>query len=392
MAYSLPDKPSIAVLPFDNLSRDPDQEYFSDGLTEEIITGLSKVPSLFVIARNSSFIYKGKPVKVQQVSEELGVRYVLEGSVRKEGNRVRISAQLIDAISGHHMWSKRYDRKLEDIFNLQDEIMRDILIEIRVQLTEGVQIRLWHKEYLDKKINIEAYEKQMQSRWHFFRMDPEGFAMSKQLSEEAIKIDPNYHAPYVMLAFINRRNLPLAEKYAQKALQLNDSSPMAHITIGQIYLRKRQWEKAIAKGERALALDPNGAEIHNHLGYFLNMGGRFEEAIPLFEKALRLNPYPPSFYYHRLGQAYFNVGRYDEAIEVCRKGLQRNPRDVIARLVLAGVYIRQGREEEAHAEAKKILKVYPKYSISERKAMLPLKNKFVLNNFFEALRKAGLPD
>ena len=234
MAFRLPDKPSIAVLAFDNLSGDPDQEYFSDGLTEEIITGLSKIPSLFVIARNSSFTYKGKPVKVQQVSEELGVRYVLEGSVRKEKDRVRITVQLIDAISGYHKWSKRYDRKLDDLFDLQDEIMRDLLSEMRIQLIEGVRASVWHQGFHDRKIKFEAYEKQMQSRWHFFQMDPEGFAMSKKLAEEAIKIEPTYYAPYVMLAFLNRKNPPLAYKYAQKALELNDSAPMALITMGHV--------------------------------------------------------------------------------------------------------------------------------------------------------------
>ena len=404
MAYPLPDKPSIAVLPFDNLSGDPDQEYFSDGLTEEIITGLSMVPELFVIARNSTFTYKGKPAKVQQVSEELGVRYVLEGSVRKEGNRVRITAQLIDAISGYHMWSKRYDRKLENIFELQDEIMRDILIEMQVQLSEGVQIRVWHKKLHDEKINIAAYEKQMQSRWHFFRMDPEGFAMSRQLAEEAIEIDPNFYAPYVMVAFTHltdirwgrskspRESIALAEKYAQKALQLNDSAPITHITLGQIHLYKRQYEKAVAKGKKALSLDPNGAETHFHLGYFLHMGGKFEEAIPLYEKAIRLNPYPPSFYYQRLGAAYGNVGRYNEAIELCRKGLKRNPRDVIARLVLAAVYIWQDRKEEAQVETSEILRAVPQFSLRYAEATSLLKNKETLKRWIEAWRKAGLPN
>jgi adenylate cyclase len=394
MAFPLPDKPSIAVLPFDNLSGDPDQEYFSDGLTEEIITGLSMVPDLFVIARNSSFIYKGKPVKVQQVSEGLGVRYILEGSVRKERDRVRITVQVIDAISGYHKWSKRYDRKLENIFDLQEDIMKDLLNEMRIQLIEGERARLWHREFSDKKIKLEAYEKQMQSRYHFFRMDPEGFAMSEKLAEEVIEIEPNYYGPYVMLAFTSliKGHLPLAEKYAQKALELNGSAPMALITMGQAYLYKRQWEKANALGERALALDPNGAEAKNHLGYFLQMDGRFEEAISLYEKALRLNPYPPSFYYQRLASGYCDVGRYDEAVDLCKKGLNRNPRDVYLRVVLAATYIWQDHEEEAHAEAKEILKVIRNFSIRKFLVNYPQKNIPVLNNWAEALRKVGLPE
>jgi adenylate cyclase len=394
MAYPLPDKPSIAVLPFDNMSGDPEQEYFSDGLTEEIITGLSRIPSLFVIARNSSFIYKGKPVKVQRVSEELCVRYVLVGSVRKEGDRVRIAAQLIDAISGYHKWSKRYDRKLENIFDLQEDIMKDLLNEMRVQLIEGERAREWHQEFQEKEVNLEAYEKQMKSRYYFFRMDPEGFARSEQLAKEAIEIAPNYCAPYIMLAYTSLidRNLPLAEKYALKAFELNDSHPMALITMGQVQLYKREWEAAIALGKRALAVDPNSAEIKNHLGYFLYKAGRPEEAIPLYEKAIRINPYPPSFFYNRLGGAYALVGRYDEAIESCKKGLKKQPSDLSAHFVLAAVYIWQDRREAAQVEVSEILKVFPQCSLRYLKQMLSMKDKEALNRLIEAWRKAGIPE
>jgi tetratricopeptide (TPR) repeat protein len=232
----------------------------------------------------------------------------------------------------------------------------------------------------------------VQSGWHFKRFDPDGFAMSKQLAQEAIEIDPNYYMPYVMLAFLNQRNLPVAEKYAQKALQLDDSVPFSHIAMGLIYRMKGQWEKAIAEGKKALDLEPNGAEMHWHLAAFLMQGGRTEEAIPLFEKALRLNPFPQSFYYDGLGKAYFNVGRYDEAIGVCKKALKRNPRDLAARWFLAAAYVQLGREEEARAQAKEILKVNPKFSISKSKVMRPEKDKLAQNKFIEALRKAGLPE
>jgi len=392
MAFTLPEKPSIAVLPFDNFSDDPGQEYFSDGLTEEIITGLSKIPSLFVIARNSSFTYKGKPVKIQQVSEELGVRYVLEGSVRKEGDRVRITTQLIDAVSGYHRWSKRYDRQLKDIFALQDEIMKDLLTEMRIQLIEGEQSQLL-QAYRDININFEAYEKMMQSRWHFFQMNPEGFAMSKKLAEEALEIDPYYYAPYIMLAVLNR-NSPLAEEYVKKALELNDSSSSVLTAMGLVYLDKRQYDKAIALGERALALDPNGAEVKVHLGYFLYMSGRFDEAIALYEQALRLNPYPPSLYYWRLGSAYAygNVERNDEAVEILSLALKRNPEDIYARLILASVYIRMGREEEARAEAKRVLKVAPTTNLKFVRLRTPQKNTRILNAWIEDLRRAGIPE
>jgi adenylate cyclase len=400
----LPDKPSIAVLPFVNMSGDPEQEYFSDGLTEEIISGLARVPFLFVIARNSSFTYKGNPVKVQKISKELGVRYVLEGSVRKEGNRVRITAQLIDAISGHHIWSERYDRELKNIFELQDEIMRNILAEMQVQLTAGVQAQLYTKKFQEKKIGFEVFEKHMQSLWHFYRMNPEGFSMARQLAEEAIEIDPNYAPPYTVLAFIHladirggrskspRKSMAFAEKFAQKALQLDDSHPMTHITLGQIHLYKRQHEEAIAEGKKALTLSPNGADVHSHLGYFLYYAGRYEEAIPFYEKAIRLNPYPPIFYYQRLASAYASRGRYDEAIDLCKKTLKRRPNYTTAHIVLAMVYIWQDREEEAHAEVAEVLRINPSFTLRRLKAVSLHKNKEDLKRRIEALRKAGLPE
>jgi adenylate cyclase len=395
MAFPLPDKPSIAVLPFDNLTGDPDLQYFSDGLSEEIISGLSQVPELFVIARNSSFIYKGKPVKIQQVSEELGVRFVLEGSVRKGGNRVRITAQLIDAVEGYHVWSERYDRELKDILELQDDIMRNVLIETRVKLTEGALGRL------SQKIDFQAMKKFWQARWHFYRMNPEGFAMARQLVEEAIEIDPNYARAYPLLSFAllagmgvsksPRESMALAEKYCQKSIELDNTQPWPHIVLGQINLYKRQHEKAIAEGEKAHALGPNIPDTLNNLGFFLHMAGKWEEAIPLYERAIRLNPYPPSFYFVRLGGAYADMGRYNEAIDTCKKGLKRQPGDLYARLVLAGVYIWQGREKGAQAEVAEVLRKNPNYSLKRGVWPSGYKNKDTANRWIEALQKAGLP-
>jgi len=395
MAFPLPDKPSIAVLPFDNLTGDPDLQYFSDGLSEEIISGLSQVPELFVIARNSSFIYKGKPVKIQQVSEELGVRFVLEGSVRKGGNRVRITAQLIDAVEGYHVWSERYDRELKDILELQDDIMRNVLIETRVKLTEGALGRL------SQKIDFQAMKKFWQARWHFYRMNPEGFAMARKLVEEAIEIDPNYARAYPLLSFTllagmgvsksPRESMALAEKYCQKSIELDNTQPWPHIVLGQINLYKRQHEKAIAEGEKAHDLGPNIPDTLNNLGFFLHMAGKWEEAIPLYERAIRLNPYPPSFYFVRLGGAYADMGRYNEAIDTCNKGLKRQPGDLYARLVLAGVYIWQGREKGAQAEVAEVLRKNPNYSLKRGVWPSGYKNKDTANRWIEALQKAGLP-
>jgi adenylate cyclase len=300
----VPEKPSVAVLPFDNISGDPEQEYFSDGITEEIITALSKIPKMFVIARNSTFTYKGKPVKVQQVGEELGVRYVLEGSVRKAGNRVRITAQLVEAVTGHHLWAERYDRDLEDIFALQDEITFKILTAFQVKLTEGERARVWAA----RTDNLDAFLKYLQARRFAGLFSKEGNAAARQLAQEAINLDETYSDPYVLIAWIHwfdarfgwseSRSEPFAQAHrtAQKALALDDTNPGLHIVLGGLHLYERRHEEAIAEGQRALVLGPNDAEIHASMGHILRFAGRFEEAIVLVQKALRLQPIYSSWY------------------------------------------------------------------------------------------------
>ena len=402
MAFPLPDKPSIAVLPFDNLSGDPEQEYFSDGLTEEIITGLSKIPDLFVIARNSSFIYKGKPVKVQQVSEELGVRYVLEGSVRREGKRVRITAQLIDAIKGNHIWSGRYDREMKDIFELQEDIMRNITLEMQVKLIAGEEARLFAHKYQGKALNLEAFEKYLQAAWYFNKWTPEGNAMARQLAEESIKIEPNSHA-YAILAFTHltdmgfglskspMKSMALAEEFAQKSLQLDNSSGFAREALANIYLNKGQYDEAIAEAKKDLDLNPNAAAANFFMGNYLNMAGKNEEAIPFLKKAIRLNPYPPSYYYVGLGRAYNALGRVDEAVVEFKKALKRQPNDFWAHIALVSSYCQQDRMDEARAEASEVLRINPKYSIRVVKGTWPLKEE-ILKRLAECFRKAGIPE
>jgi len=273
MAFPLPDKPSIAVLPFTNMSGDPKEDYFSDGITEEIITALAKVPYLFVIARNSTFSYKGKPVKIRQVAEELGVRYVLEGSVRRAGDRVRVTAQLIDAIKGHHLWAERYDRDLKDIFALQDEITLNILSALAVKLTKGEQATIRRKD----TDNLEAYLKVLQAGWYSHRMTKEGHFRGRQLAEEAMALDPEYTSPYIILALHHirdvffgwsksrKKSLEQSLELAQKAIALDDSFPRCYVLLSTIYMFKKQYERAIAEAERAVALDPNGASVMSHM-------------------------------------------------------------------------------------------------------------------------------
>ena len=284
MAFALPDKLSIAVLPFDNLSGDQEQEYFSDGLTDEIITTLSSVPKLFVIARNSSFTYKGKPVKVQQVSEELGVRYVLEGSVRKAGEKVRITAQFIDAITGRHLWAKQYDQNLEDIFAVQDEITKNIITAMQVKLTEGEQARAAAKG----TNNLEAYLKYLQANAYLQRQGIGSVALARQLAEEAIALDPKYAMAYVVLATAHisdfwidtsksqEQSLAGATELLQKAIALDDSNAEAHGLLGFVFSHKRQHEKALSQAEKAIALSPSSAESHFRLAKVLNFSDRNE--------------------------------------------------------------------------------------------------------------------
>jgi len=371
MAYPLPDKPSIAVLPFVNMSEDPKQEFFSDGITEEIITALSKIPYMLVIARNSTFSYKGKPVKISQVAEELGVRYVLEGSFRKVGDKVRVTAQLIDAIKGHHLWAERYDRELKDIFALQDEITKKIITALQVKLTLGEEARLLAKG----TDNIEAYVKVLQGNEYLLRMNKEGNVLARKMAEEVIALEPEYSRGYRLLAYTHwldvflrwskspGKSLASAEELAQKVLAMDESDSHAHRLLGYVYLLKRQHEKAIAKAERAVALDPNASGNQAALAFFLNFAGRSEEAIPWYKKAIRLDPIRPTLYYLQLGHIYRNVRRYEEAISELKKALHRNPDNLLAHLHLAGSYSSLGREEEARAEAAEVLRIDPKFSL-----------------------------
>ena len=394
----LPDKPSIAVLPFDNMSDDPQQEYFSDGLTEDIITGLSKIPQLFVIARNSSFIYKGKPVKVQQVGRDLGVRYVLEGSVRKAGERIRITAQLIDAGTGHHIWAERYDRDLKDIFSLQDEITEQILTSMEVKLTTGEQARLRRKGTASRK----AYEKVLKADEYYGRMTREDNAQARQAYKEAMTLDPEYAVPVVGLSYtywmdvINgwsrspRKSMKEAARLAKKALELDDSLADTHVLLGNIYLMKGQYRQAMDAGERALTLEPNGADVNALLGLMLRYLGRPEEAISVLEKAIRLNPIPPAWYLYNIGDAYRLAGLHDMAIESFKKALKQNSDHFLAKVYLAAAYGETGRVEEGQRVAKEVIRINPKFSVEPYAKRLPYRNRDDIRQIIEALHKAGL--
>jgi adenylate cyclase len=397
MAFPMPDKPSIAVLPFVNMSRDPEQEYFSDGITEEIITALSKVPNLFVIARNSTFTYKGKPVKVKQVSEELGVQFVIEGSVRRAGDKVRITAQLIDALSGHHLWAERYDRDLKDIFALQDEITMKVITALQVELTAGEMAGRIAKGTR----NLDAFIKYMVAFELFNRLTKEGNAQARKILEEAIALDPEYSRLYMGLAITHiydvwfgttestEQSLARAFELAQKAISLDDSNAAAYSVLGQVYGMKRQYDKAIAECERAVSLDPNSAENLMRLGTVLNYAARAGEAIPYLQNAIRLNPLPTANYFVMLALAYRESGQYEKAIEAAKKALQREPNTQSPYIHMTISYIRLGREEEARASAAEILRINPRFSLERYAKILPFSQP-VADRVIEDLRKAGL--
>jgi adenylate cyclase len=401
MAYPLPDKPSIAVLPFANLSDDPKQEFFCDGITDSIITALSKVPRLFVIARNSTYTYKGKAVKVKQVSEELGVRYVLEGSVQRSGDRVRVTAQLIDTLTGHHIWTERYDRDLKDIFVLQDEITMNILTATQVKLTTG-EVTLGSGKHYRGKQGLECYLKVLEGTGYVERQNIEDNNLARQIAEEVIGMCPEVPMAYQLMAWVyiidywlGKSESPQAftEKgieVIQKAIALDDTLAEAHAILSHLYTQKREYEKSIAEGERAVALNPNSATAIAFYAVSLQFACRPEEAIPFFQKAIRLNPHGPIFYYRNLGGVLWMTGRYEEAVSAFKKVIQRSPNHITVHLGLAATYIMMNREKEARAEAAEVLRLDPNFSLDRFAKVYPYKDQSVTDNLINACRKAGL--
>ncbi|CAB5124025.1 Adenylate cyclase (EC [Olavius algarvensis associated proteobacterium Delta 3] len=395
MAYPLPDKPSVAVLPFVNMSDDPEQEYFSDGLTEEIITALSKVPKLFVIARNSVFTYKGKPVKIKHIAEELGVRYVLEGSIRKAGSDIRITAQLIDALTGHHLWAERYDRNLNEIFAVQDDITKNIITAMQVELTEGEQARAIAKGTND----LEAYLKYLQAVEQITQYNVESNALAKQLAQEAIAFDPEYATAYRVLATAYqldvwlgtskspKQTLAKCIELLEKAISLDETNAEAHSVLAWIFAMKGEHDKAVAKAAHAVMLNPNSAFAHANLGQALRFAGRWNESIPEYKKAIRLNPIPPAFYFFGLGMSYSRLGQHEEAIKWCQKAVQLAPDSFLVHLFMTSVYSRAGRQTEARSHAAEVMRLNPQFSVEKYAKKVKRVDR---QQFIDALRRAGL--
>ena len=365
---------SIAVLPFTNMSGDPEQEYFSDGISEDIITDLSKIAGLTVIARNSSFTYKGRSVDVREIGRELGVRSVLEGSIRRAGQRVRITAQLIEATSGSHLWAERYDRDLTDIFAVQDEVTTQIVGALKVTLSPAEKARLVEKE----PSNIAAYDCVLRGREIMLGKDKnrETFVEAVTYFKKALELDANYSQAYASLGFAhmfdyqNRwsddpdKSLKLAREYAQKAIDNDPNEPMAHGAAALTAIFEKDFDRAQAEVDRTLALNPSSALAHNLLGTIRSYSGRPLEAIPAIEQAMRLDPaFRPQFL-HFLGIAYLLAGKYETAAAMLRQRILLVPNTDFSRAVLAATLGHLGEIEEARRVWAELMKINPKFSFS----------------------------
>jgi adenylate cyclase len=401
MAFPLPDKPSIAVLPFTNMSDDPKQEFFSDGITEEIINALCKVPQIFVIARNSSFTYKGKPVKIQQVAQDLGVNYVLEGSVRREENRIRITAQLIDALTGRHIFSERYDRDLKEIFATQDEIAIKVLTALRVALTDGEIARLQGRGVT----NIDAFFKLLEAHTLTQAMNKESSARARRLAEEALLIEAGSSRAYFLLAtthFIDfwvgppkshAESVAEGIAMAQKTIEMDPNNAAAYSLLGMLHVTKAEYDKAVEVAERGVSMDPNSVTAVYLYASTLMHASRCEEAIPVFMKAIRLSPLkPPLQCLVNLSSCYTYTYRYDEAVILLKKVLHEQPNSFFANITLTRVYAELDRLEDARAQAAHVLRLNPKFSLESFAKTWRVKDPAAIERYVNALRKAGLPD
>jgi adenylate cyclase len=393
---SEPLKPSIAVLPFENLSGDPEQGYFADGITEDIITDLSKVSGLFVIARNSSFAYKGRALDIRRISRELGVRYVLEGSVRRAG-RIRINAQLIDATTGGHIWAERYDRELEDIFAVQDEVTRTIVGALKVKLTAGEEARRGSRG----KVNPEAYDLLVRASQNILQFRPEALKEARVMLQRAIELDGSLAVAYARLSIIhsveyaNRWNDPRADhltkalSLASKAVELDENEPKAHDALAIALLWSRRLDEAERAAERMIELDPNYASGYLELGNVRHFKGKHESAVELYRQANRLDP-QFDLALHFLGRALLTLGRFDEAEAAFKRRLALVPRSDMTRFYLASLYGHAGRHDEARQVWRELLVITPDFSAEHFTRILPYRDPSSFDWFVRGVHKAGI--
>jgi adenylate cyclase len=396
----LPDRPSIAVLPFDNMSGDPEQDYFADGIVEDIITELSRDPDLFVIARNSSFAYKGQSPDIRQVARELGVRYVLEGSVRRAGNRIRLNAQLIEAETGHHVWAERYDRTLEDVFEVQDELTNTIqnrlVQKVRDTGIEGVLRRA------PKDMN--AYDHMLRGFGLLLRFNRANNEEAIREAQAALDLDPDYARAYNLLAWAHlysvwsawaddiEQALERGYEAAQKAVAADRNDFFCYGALGFAELCMHRNDHALAALDRAVALNPNSADVHALRGVALNYVGRPEDGLREVELAIRHNPYHPDWYLLGAGRAYYFLGRYEDAIHALERVKTALPELTTGRLMLAATYVAADRQAQAEAEVASILEDNPTVTLAYVRAMVPFQKEEDMERYLGLLRQAGLPE
>jgi adenylate cyclase len=393
------EKPSIAVLPFQNMSNDPEQEFFADGLVEDILTTLSKLAGLDVIARNSSFAYKGKNVDVRQAGKELGARYVLEGSVRKGGNRIRITVQLIDAGTGAHVWAERYDRAIEDIFAVQDEITLILATEMQVKLTEGDQARLRYSS----TSNVEAWNLWVEGLAHFRSgiVSKDGVGRARVYWERAVALDPNSATLHAMVAFMHSTDarfgwwddretaIAKAKGYLTRALELDPDNADAHLFSGMVANLERRFDDSVVEVRRAIALAPGSVDVAAFSASMLATAGFYDEGIVQIEKAIRLSPKLPTNFLGIQGLAYRLAGRTEDAIAAFKAFSERSPG--FGHADLAIMYQQAGRLEEAHAEVAKLRAARPGFTVASFAATQYRKDVDGVEADLTALRAAGLP-
>jgi adenylate cyclase len=397
------DKPSIAVLPFDNMSGDSEQEYFSDGISEDIITKISQLKNLAVIARNSSFTYKGTNTKVQDIGRDLGVQYVLEGSVRKVDDRVRITAQLIDSRNGHHLWAEKFDRNLTDVFAVQDEITDRITSALSIKLSVDEQTQVAK----NSTNNFEAYDLFLKGQRESATMVKEGLENAIRLYREAIRLDPGFARAYGALAVTLERQTYLgytdspveaslrALQLAQKAVSIDASSPHAQWALAYIYMRNQQFDEAIAALEKAISIAPNYADGYGLLALvYNNMGqmGRAEDAIRLINKGMKLNPYYTYDYPYNLGRAYYTLKDYAKAAEHLENSVERNEALFLPRLYLAASYVQLGRQDDAEWQISELEVLIPGSSISHWEKIVAIADEDLRKRLFDDLRAAGMAE
>jgi adenylate cyclase len=403
--FTVPDYPSIAVLPFTVMSADPEQDFFADGVSEDIITALSKISRLLVVARNSTFTYKGKAVDVKQISREQGVRYVLEGSVRKAGNRVRVTAQLIDATTGLHLWAERYDRELADIFAVQDDITREIVVAMDVQLREGEQHRVW----ASGTQNLEAWECVRLATDAALGGAAEAQPRARELIERALVLDPDYAFAWAMRGWLyfteadvgggigNSDQFDKAQASAfrcgHRALELDPGCADAYGMLALTHLNAGEHDKAIEMSEKAIALAPNNAEIHGGVASaVMRKSGQPERGAELVRKAMRLSPFYRPGLLRALGNNYQGSGRLEEAVACYRESLKRETGYLAAYVNLASTLGQLEHKNEAREAARDVLRQEPGFTINAYMAGLSYRNPSDLERIREGLRLAGLPE